>query len=127
MPTKFQDLVSEFLDPFVDDHYGEPFTLRPMTAGSNGRPAPDPARAVVTAIGVLHEARAAALEVGNRDGRGNDFRSLVNSPGYDLLVDRRRLPQGAQQGDEVEIRGDRHQVASARFDGVSRWELRLVK
>ena len=128
MPSKFQNLVDAYLNPVVDDHFGEPFTLRPMVSTPNSARENDPSRSVVSDTGVVHRTdREAAIETGNRDRAGNTFRTLLSPGAYDLCVDRQKLPQGARQGDEVELRGDTYQVLSAEFDGIARWILRLIK
>jgi len=112
-----------------------PFVLTPMKSTPNGRPEADQSRRVIEGKGVFDYVDAdAALELGNRDRRGNDLRTLLDAPRPVLSVDRRYFPVAAdepRQGDSVTFpdRSDlpTFKVVSVQRDGLSRLEVQLVK
>jgi hypothetical protein len=87
------------------------FKLVPMTATPNGRREPDSSPPVITDRGILDYVDGdAPLEVGNRDRRGNDLRTLLNDPRPILSIDRSYFPTVAsepRQGDRIEFPGGR--------------------
>lgn len=107
------------------------FRLMPMRKTSNGRPAPDLDRFIITGRAIFDEVDTMPpIEVGNRDRRGNDFRTLVSEAAPTLSIDRRCFPTAideTRQGDLVEVEGqERFEVVSVARDGMSRMAVRLA-
>ena len=129
------DRLDQMTSRTVDSVNAIAFTFTPMTSTPNGRQSVDTDRPVVSGTGIFDLiVDDAPLELGNRDRRGNDLRSLLATSRPVLSVDRRYFPvadQEPRQGDQVEFPGrpdlGRHEVVSLQRDGQSRVELRLVR
>ncbi|OXS99104.1 hypothetical protein B7H23_12935 [Notoacmeibacter marinus] len=113
----------------IDRAFAEPFTLTPMAGAPGGRRDEDPERPTVTGKGIFSNRTAEApLELGNRDRRGNDFRTLVRGQRITLSVYRDVFEDALpQQGDLVEMtnRSRTYAVQSVSEDGASRIVLSL--
>lgn len=133
MPSKFDELAAEFLEPHVDEHYGVPFKLVPMVRPPNGRPAPDPDRPVIEGVGVYGDAPVdVGIQMDDRrlNSTLNDMRSLRTANEPSLLVQMTFFPtpeSRPRQGDVVELEYGRFDVVSAQPDGAGRIEMQLVR
>lgn len=133
MPSTFDELMREYLEPHVDDHFGVPFVVTPMKTSPNGRAAPDPVRPVVEGIAPFHDDPIdVGVQMGDRslNSRLNDMRSLRRTNQPILSVDLKYFPLVAdrpRQGDVVEVEGQKFDVVSAQQDGEGRIELQMVQ
>lgn len=108
----------------VDRTFSIRFEVHPATSTANGRPAPDPKRAVWHGKGILDEMPVYdSVETGKRDRAGNDLHTLRTGTLVELSVDRNRYPPAiaARQGDRVQFDDlRRFEILSVRRDGMSR-------
>lgn len=119
------DRMDRIMSRTVDRSFAKPFTCTPVLQSPNGRPIADPAKPAWSGNGVFDEAaEPAGIEVGNRDGTGNSFRTMVTGHQYELSIDRNAYPKAdeIQQGDRIQVTGDSelYRVSSVRRDGMSR-------
>jgi hypothetical protein len=116
----------------VDRTNGVKFECHPAASTQNGRPGPDPDREVWDGTGVLTEEPIYdAVEVGNRNRVGNDFRALVRGYNIELSVDTdpRRNPgaRTTKQGDRLRMDDMRDfEISSVRPDGMGRIVFKLL-
>lgn len=112
------------------------FIFTPLKGTPNGRPSPDPDRAVVEGKGVFDYVDATyGIELGVRKSyrEANDLRALQTGREPLLSIDRKYWPALAgepQQGDIIEFPSKpdlpRFEVVSVMRDGMSRLVVRLV-
>lgn len=118
------DRLDRLTSRAVDGTFATSFWILPLSRNANGRPAPDTEREEISGKGIFdEEPELSALEIGNRDRTGNDFRSLVAGQSYQLSVDRTRYPaiDQVKQGDRVSLDDARvFHVTETRRDGMSR-------
>jgi hypothetical protein len=124
------DRLDRLTSRAVDRVYAQTFVCRPMIATPNGRAAVDITRSEWEGNGVFEEAPAFhAIEIGNRNRSGNDFRSLATGASFELSVDlqRYRAADATRQGDSIEI-GDRcFEVSEVQRDRKARIVFGLIK
>jgi hypothetical protein len=125
------DRLDRMISRTVDRTFAVSFECHPAKATPNGRPGPDPDREVWIGKGILdQEPNYHAIVAGQRDRKGNDFRTLATGNSIELSVDRARYPQAdqARQGDRVLLDDTRRfDVVSVRRDGLSRVVFQLVE
>jgi hypothetical protein len=136
MPSKFQQLMDEYVEPLVDDHYGEEFRFTPMKKTPNGRPGPDEDREVIEGVAPFeYESVEQGIQLGVRKTyrEANDLRAIPIGRSPLLIVDRKYFPTVAaepRQGDVIEIlsRPDlaAFDVVSCQRDGMARLYIELV-
>ncbi len=133
MPSRFHDLLTEYLDPFVDQLYAEPIRILPMKRSPNGRPVVDPDREIVEAVGVLDEVpELTGIAHGNRSvsHRVNDLRSQIAGAKFQLTVQSHYVAapgKSVRQGDHVEVGPRRFDIVSVQASDVTRVNLALVE
>jgi hypothetical protein len=114
----------------VDRTFSVRFQVQPGKKTPNGRPGPDLDRDQWEGRGVLDETPSLPpIEIGKRDGDGNDFRSVLVGNVIELSIDKTRYPQASQarQGDRLQTDDlRRFEVSSVRPDGLSRVVLQLA-
>lgn len=135
-PSNFHDLVSEYVDPFVDGHFGEPVLLMPQVRSPNGRGGDDPNRPSMTVTAVLfYPAAELGIELGVRRSyrEANDLRALQVGRDAQIMLERSYFVSVAQeprQGDYVRFLKRPElpdfEVTSAQRDGITRIILKLV-
>jgi hypothetical protein len=129
------DILDEVVSETVDAVNEIAFIFTPMKATPNGRPGADPDRDVIEGAGIFDYVIAeVAVELGNRDRRGNDLRALTGGSTPVLSIDRQYFPTTALepgQGDRIEFpdRSDlpTFEIVSVKRDGLSRLEVQLVR
>lgn len=137
MPTRFEELLRDRVEPHVDRIYAEDFILTPWKSTPNGRGGPDLGRTVVMAKGVLNDpAKSVGVQMGVRKTyrEANDLRSLTTGREPYLSVDRSHFAGVAnepRQGDRISF-PDRqdipgYEVVSVERDGLTRLKMKLVQ
>ena len=105
-------------------------TIDPRKRTANGRAGPDPERGEIVLRGIFDEVPAhQPVEIGKRDGTGNDLRTLVNGIELQFSVDCTRYPaaKDVRQGDWLTLDDARRfDILSAKPDGLSRIVFRLL-
>lgn len=101
-----------------------------MKSSPNGRPEPDPDRGEIVLRGIFDEVSVhQPVEIGKRDGAGNDLRALVNGTELQFSVDCARYPaaKDVRQGDWLTLDDTRRfDILSVKPDGLSRIVFRLL-
>lgn len=130
------DRLDRMVSRAVDRTNAIPFVLTPMKSTPNGRPGPDPDRAVVNGKGIFdYISTEFGIQLGVRKSyrEANDLRSLQTGRDPQLSADRIYFPIGAQepkQGDIVSFPTrpelPEFDVVSAQRDGQSRLVLMLT-
>lgn len=136
MPSEFQNLMDEFVEPLVDELYGEEFRLTPMKRTPNGRPALDTDRVIVEGVAPFeYDSVEQGIQLGVRKTyrEANDLRAIPIGRGPLLIVDRRYFPtieSEPRQGDLIEILGrpdlPPFDVVGCQRDGMARVYVELV-
>lgn len=118
------DRMDRMTSRTVDSINAAAFSVVPVTANPNGRPAPDPDRGEIIGKGIFSQVPSRSdVEIGERDRTGNDLRALVNGFRYVFSVDVARYPdaRNVRQGDRLAIDHARvFTITSVKPDGLSR-------
>ncbi len=122
------DRLDRIASSAVDRVHAVAFVLSPAERSPNGRSKPSGEQPTIEGRGVFDLVDADnPLELGNRDRRGNDFRTLVGAGQPVLSVDRALLPYEPRQGFRIAVEGHGDfTVTSVRRDGQSRLVLHLA-
>lgn len=138
MPTMFEQMLRDLVEPNVDKLYGETFVLIPWAQPENGRGGPDPDREVMPdLIGVFdNQSHDVGVQMGVRKTyrEANDLRTINMGREPVLTVDRRQFGSLAgepRQGDRVKFPGrpdlPHYEVVTVERDGLTRVKMRLVQ
>lgn len=124
------DRMDRMVNKVVDRAFANGFVMYPKKSSPNGHPGPDPDRQVWEGRGILEMAPAhGAIETGNRDGSGNDVKTMFFGTKFQLSIDAHAYPMAkdARQRDRVDTDDGRtFDVIAVQSDGLSRVVLRLV-
>jgi len=137
MPTVFDQLLRDLVEPNVDRIYAEDFILTPWRSTAKGRGVQDPDRSVVTGKGVFsNPSKRVGIQMGVRKTyrEANDLRSLPMGSAPYLSVDLRYFggqENEPRQGDQVTLPGRAddpgYEVVAVERDGLTRLKMQLVQ
>lgn len=123
------DNLDRIVNNQVDRVFAQTAYVTRMESTPNGRSEPKAGAGTIECKGILDtNDHPADIEIGNRDGRGNNLRTVVHGTRYELSVDGKRYPEVLEvnQGDVVTLDDMRKfSVVTAATDPYDRVTLTL--
>ncbi len=112
-------------DQALDTIFGETITVTPMVKPSNGRPGPDPNRAVTTVQGIFDEPSIQDFPAARGHAAASSHEFGTTKPQVEFTTD--DVPYRIVIGDRItRENGDRFEVADPGEDGFGRTVLKLT-